>query len=168
MQPRAERCPHCGKATTALKELRLPHRLICVLVYFSLSERVEIGCPDCMRAIMRRNLWSNLLTVNIGWPGLVVLYIPRFRAVARPGPTRLKPTNRLLEDFAAEPSGGARLRAVGIGMAVGIFLLGLWLGFSGGRNNPARPVGWVVLAIGALVVAGMVGWSLRKRGGDRC
>jgi hypothetical protein len=156
-------CPHCGVPTSDLKQLRVWNRFICALFFVRITERVETACPACMKQILDRSLSDNLITANIAWPAMALLYIPRYMAVRRPGPSMLvAPKIAILHDVTARPSSDSMWRSIRAALLIVVGICGLFMAFDRHGEWSENATGWVCTAISVGMFTFLI-WRSRRR-----
>jgi hypothetical protein len=116
-----------------------------------------------MKKILSQSLLDNLATANIAWPAMVLLYIPRYLALRRPGPSLVTPPKiAILHDVTAAPSDKALWRSVLVAVLIGVGICGLYMGFDRHGDTSERAVGWVCVGISVAMFAGLI-WLARRQ-----
>jgi hypothetical protein len=160
-------CPKCGKPTADLKQIRIWRSVICVLVYFRVREEVVTACPACMRPELNESLLANIVSANLAWPAMLLLYIPRYLSAGRPGPSLLLPVrNPLLHDVGAVPTPLSMFRALRAALLIVGGIMGLWLAVQHGVPIAMELSGWACFGVSVFLAVALVLAGTRKKTPD--
>ena len=161
-------CPRCGRLTNDIKQLRIWRSFICVIVFIRWREEVVVACPDCMRKELTQSLLDNIISANLAWPAMAILYIPRYLTTRRAGPSLLPiRANPLLHDVSARPTASSGLKSVAAALIIVAGIVGLSLAVDRHGPGSENAVGWVCVAVsvGMFVALIRMGSRSRRRGG---
>ncbi len=68
-------CPVCKTPTNSLKRYTLVQLLVFVGIAYWMRRATHTACPDCMRSVLVKNIFSiNILSANILWLLILLPY----------------------------------------------------------------------------------------------
>jgi hypothetical protein len=78
-------CPECGNLTNSLKEYRITHLLICLVIFFRVQRQDYEACPSCMRKKLIERTFVNIIPANLAWPVVLIIHTIQFCRTFIPG-----------------------------------------------------------------------------------
>jgi hypothetical protein len=81
-------CSECGKLTNSLKDYRIVHLLICLVLFFQIKKQDYEACPSCMRKKLIERTLINIVPANIAFPIVLIIHTIQFCRTFIPGHSR--------------------------------------------------------------------------------